>query len=163
MIIIVSGIYQSFCVVFVSLLSLSLNPCVCLFLFSFSLFSQVPGLEDWTYFRTHALLSPPCTPPSSNPNLISLSCLTPPPLSSCLVLSCFSRGMSWDRRGCRWVVGVYLEIKSTSLRRKTGKNGQSAWQPSYSSLPLKSFSLIAQMGHIEQFYRGTSLDFYLTF
>ncbi|TMS02423.1 Y-box-binding protein 2 [Larimichthys crocea] len=44
--------------------------------------SKVLGLEDWTYFRTHALLSPPCTPPSSNPPSLTII-LHASPLSSC--------------------------------------------------------------------------------
>ncbi|GLD70868.1 Y-box-binding protein 2-A-like isoform X2 [Lates japonicus] len=45
---------------------------------------EVLGLEDWTYFRTHALLSPPCTPPSSNPPRLAVIPSGPfPPVVLC--------------------------------------------------------------------------------
>ncbi|KAG7243404.1 hypothetical protein INR49_011861 [Caranx melampygus] len=46
---------------------------------------EVLGLEDWTYFRTHALLSPPRTPPSSNPPRLAVIPSGPSPH---LVLCC---------------------------------------------------------------------------
>ncbi|KAG8006153.1 Y-box-binding protein 2-B [Nibea albiflora] len=47
---------------------------------------EVLGLEDWTYLRTHALLSPPCTPPSSNPPSLTIILHASPP-SSCVALA----------------------------------------------------------------------------
>lgn len=137
---------------------------VFIFLFFVFVGPRVGGLDSFqnTCTGLPSLHSPSQKPPTQS--CCHATCPPPPPsffLMSCCLDTDAWRGMRSGGRGCRWVVGAYLKIQSTSWKWKNGKE----WTiclvaQSPPPNPFRNyFSLIAQIERIKLFIEEPALIF----